>query len=162
MKEPRIRLSHRPSMLCSAAAVHCVKPRSSVRWWRSVGSSAATRPTTTCWCARRTPLAASTDTDGLGAPVQARVEGRRAADADPRTDAPGDAGVQLDQTIGDKLPDLLAEFARTDGLFNPASAAIENAATYGIEVAFRSNRPRLPASRRVSGRGRLEDARGGA
>ena len=47
---------------------------------------------------------------------------------------------ELDQTIGDKLPDLLAEFARTDGLVPPGSLGrlIENAATYGIEVAFRS------------------------
>ncbi len=46
---------------------------------------------------------------------------------------------ELDQTVGDKLPDLLAEFARMDGEVPPGglSRLIENAATYGIQVAFR-------------------------
>lgn len=46
---------------------------------------------------------------------------------------------ELDQTVGDELPDLLAEFARIDGEVPQGSLCrlIENAATYGIQVAFR-------------------------
>ena len=46
---------------------------------------------------------------------------------------------ELDQTVGDKLPDLLAEIAGMIGEVPPGSLArlIENAATYGIQVSFR-------------------------